>query len=418
MKNRGCTHSQGEFGHCQDICLLKKLKLLKPSEKKKEKKELKKNKRIKKNFKVRRRQARRRRRAKRRLNKMKRIKFDEEMLNQVKQDVLLVLNQSSNKKKKSEKTKSFKTNMKIEGNIPINIRIPDIRKGNIREIKTTMLGKRSHSIKSIESTDGEGENDGFTGKDQYSGKGGCSKKGGCCSWQTYRGNCKSKGVIKSFVYDISPVEGETLSQDCKRCENKCIGKGTQCKNLNSCYKDTIRRDLKGSFRIYNSLSLYCRSNLKDLGYNPKPIETEEAIITFNKKYAEEKKGKFCKKMKNNLSFVFECQMQHSFVLSKKQIINGKWCKICSKIVSKLRRKVTKENLKILNFNGSDEFVEKTQQYLSENISQCKDLIEMKMIQDKVEAEVQERKNLESRFQRWRRRSEQTKKTEGKEYSLI
>ena len=143
------------------------------------------------------------------------------------------------------------------------------------------------------------------------------------------------------------------------------------------------------------------------------METEEGIVMFNKKYAEEKKGKFCKKMKNNLSFVFECQMQHRFILSKKQVINGKWCKVCSKMVTKLRRKVTKEEFKLLSFEGSTPVVERIQHHLSENIPKCQDLIEKSMIQDKVEAEVQERKNLESRFQRWRRRSEETEETRGK-----
>jgi hypothetical protein len=383
------------------MCLLKKLKLLKPSEKKKEKKELSKNKRIKKNFKVRRRQARRRRRAKRRLSKMKKIKFDEEMLNQVKKDVMLLLNQPSDKKKKAEKRKGFRTETK-----KLNIQIPDIRIGSIREIKTSMLGKRSDSVKSIETTDGEADNEGFSGKGKSTGKGGSSMKGGCCSW--HNGDyCGPKGVIKSIVYDISPVKGKGLSQE-KRA-NAPLGR-YQCKILDIKYKDT-GRNLKGKRVIIDRGRM--GSNLIGFGGCPRPNETEEGIIMFNKKYAQEKKGKFCKKMKNNLSFVFECQMQHRFILSKKQVINGKWCKVCSKMVSKLRRKVTKENFKILSFEGTDEIVEKVQKHLSDNIGQCKDLIEQNMIQDKVEAEVQERKNLESRFQRWRRRSEETKETTSK-----
>ena len=213
------------MGHCQDMCLLKKLKLLKPSDKKKEKKEISKNKRIKKNFKVRRRQARRRRRAKRRLNKMKRIQFDEEMLNQVKKDVMQLLNQSTDKKKASKK-RAFKG--KTEAKIRNHIQIPDIRIGSIREIKRTILGKRSDSVKSIETTDGEADNEGFTGKGKTSGKGGSSVKGGCCSWHYYGGNCKSKGVIKSIVYDISPVEEGDLSQ-AKKANSST--RRNQCKYL-------------------------------------------------------------------------------------------------------------------------------------------------------------------------------------------
>ena len=119
-----------------------------------------------------------------------------------------------------------------------------------------------------------------------------------------------------------------------------------------------------------------------------------------------------KKMKNNNTFAFECKMKHRFVLSKKQIVNGKWCNICAKTVEKLRKKVAKEELKVLNFEGSEEYVKEVRSLLAENVEECREPIEQMMIREKIEAEVEERRSLESRFQRWRRRSGEAGKTEG------
>lgn len=47
----------------------------------------------------------------------------------------------------------------------------------------------------------------------------------------------------------------------------------------------------------------------------------------------------------------------------------------------------------------------------EKIEKCKNEIENKMIQDVVENEVRERKNLESKFQRWRKETSKTETTE-------
>lgn len=142
-------------------------------------------------------------------------------------------------------------------------------------------------------------------------------------------------------------------------------------------------------------------------------DTEEAMIAFNKKYADEKKGRFLKKMKNNVSFVFECQMRHQFVLSKKQIINGKWCKICTKIVAKLRRKVAKESFSLVSLEGSEEVVARVQAALAGEVEQCRELLEQKMMQEQVAGEVEERRNLESRFQRWRKQAAPSQQAQGK-----
>jgi hypothetical protein len=143
------------------------------------------------------------------------------------------------------------------------------------------------------------------------------------------------------------------------------------------------------------------------------VQNEKGIITFNKKYAEEKKGTFLKKMKNGNSFVFECNMKHRFVLSNKQVINGKWCNTCTKTIEKLRRKISKESLTVLSFNGSEKNLREIKSLLAGDIKKCESAIEDMMIQEKVQAEVQERKNLESGFKRWRRRAEQTQAARSK-----
>mgnify|MGYP001800510966 CR=1 FL=1 len=143
------------------------------------------------------------------------------------------------------------------------------------------------------------------------------------------------------------------------------------------------------------------------------LKKEEGIITFNKKYAEEKNGIFLKKMKNGNSFVFECNMKHRFVLTNKQVINGKWCNNCSKIIEKLRRKVSKEGLRVLSFDGSEKKVKEIRSNLIEDIKKCRLQIEEKMIQEEIQAEVQERKNLENGFQRWRKSSDEATTTDSK-----
>lgn len=118
-------------------------------------------------------------------------------------------------------------------------------------------------------------------------------------------------------------------------------------------------------------------------------------------------------MKNNVSFVFECEMRHQFVLSKKQIINGKWCKVCAKIVAKLRRKIAKEQFSLVSLEGSEEVVTRARKVLSEGVEQCRELIEQQMMREQVVGEVEERRNLESRFQRWRKQGTTTQQSQSK-----
>lgn len=106
-------------------------------------------------------------------------------------------------------------------------------------------------------------------------------------------------------------------------------------------------------------------------------------------------------------------MKHRFILSNKQVINGKWCNICSKTIEKLRRKLSKENLTVLNFNGNEKNLREMKKLFAEDIKKCEAEIEEMMILEKVQVEVQERKNLESEFQRWRRRTQQTEAAQSK-----
>ena len=145
--------------------------------------------------------------------------------------------------------------------------------------------------------------------------------------------------------------------------------------------------------------------------------SEKGIITFNRKYAEEKKGKFVKKMKNINSFVFECNLSHRFVLSNKQVVNGKWCKSCSKAVEKLRKKVSKEEFEVLNFNSDAAFAENIRSILKDSIEQSKNEIENMMIEEEVQREIRERKSLESGFQRWTKLSSTMQRTESKNIYL-
>ena len=344
------------------MCLFKKLKILKPSTKPKSRKEGK-SKRIKKNFKLRRREARRRRRARKRLNKMKKLQFDEKTLVNLKNSVLQVLESSNFEKQNLQKPK-FQAQENHKKIISI---------GLIREIRGPLLGKRSDSVKSVETTDEESENDGFRGKNGSGGK----SKGGCCSWPS-KGGLHSKYLNNLNLYDICPVEDGSPSQVRQSGRNHLFGFNSRNKN----YKDTSGLQRGDQVKI------------------KKEISAEEGIITFNRKYAEEKKGKFIKKMKNISSFVFECNLSHRFVLSNKQVVNGKWCKSCSKAVEKLRKKVSKEGFKVLNFESSSEFAEKVRDILQVQISQNQGDIEKMMIQEEVEREVRERRSLESRFQRW------------------
>lgn len=226
------------------MCLFKKLKFLKPDDKKKTKKDISKKKRIKKTFKIRRRKARRRRRARKRLNKMKKLKFDEETLANVKHSVLLVLQESEiNTKTKSKKFRSFKSNSKFNSknkaksnkdpHLTSNINII----GSIREIRTPLLGKRSNSIKSIDTTDGETDSDGLSGKGKSSS---CSwlKKGNksCChnGWQSGHGSKKELYGINNYkLYDIYPVKDEGLLQEKlgKGISAQNIYKSNKCKNI-------------------------------------------------------------------------------------------------------------------------------------------------------------------------------------------
>lgn len=135
---------------------------------------------------------------------MRSIQFDEEILNQVKKSVLSVLHEACDDKKKTGG--QMKTKKEIRGK--------NISGGIIRGMKGALLGKRSDSVKSIETTDGETEGDGFSGKGGSGGSGNSCWRGGsgCCSWQA---GCNPQGpsnLNNLAVYDICPVKAKYLSQ--------------------------------------------------------------------------------------------------------------------------------------------------------------------------------------------------------------
>lgn len=200
-----CTNASVQHGNCEDMCFLKKLKILNSPKKTNLKREVGKNKRIKKASKARRREARRRRRAKRRVNKMRSIQFSEEVLNNIKQSVLNVLYDSSEDRKSANG--QSKTKKELRGK--------NITGGIIRGIKGSLLGKRSDSVKSIETTDGEAEGDGFSGKGGSGGSGGSCWSGGlgCCCWQPNCTPVKLGKLNNLGMYDICPVKRKYLSQD-------------------------------------------------------------------------------------------------------------------------------------------------------------------------------------------------------------
>lgn len=147
-------------------------------------------------------------------------------------------------------------------------------------------------------------------------------------------------------------------------------------------------------------------------------ESEEAMVSFSKQYALEKFGNFQKKMKSKNLFVFECQLEHKFILSNKQIINGKWCSTCPKIVTKLQKKLTKENLQVLSFNGSDDQFNQLENLLETHMEGLQSHFEETLMNEKITDELKERKLLENRFQRWTTVTEETSTSTGKPILLL
>ena len=110
--------------------------------------------------------------------------------------------------------------------------------------------------------------------------------------------------------------------------------------------------------------------------------------------------------------MFECNMNHKFVLNKKQIVNGKWCLICTKLVLKLQDKVKKENLNVLRFDGSKLDKEELKALFENKLGGLQDYLEEKLMKEHIIEEINERKTLENKFQRWNQSSSESSPNSG------
>jgi hypothetical protein len=72
--------------------------------------------------------------------------------------------------------------------------------------------------------------------------------------------------------------------------------------------------------------------------------------------------------------------------------------------TKLKKRVTQENLKVLSFEGTPELLEKLRLLLETKSDDLEEYLEMKMISEKLGAELKERKLLESSFKSWSSKS--------------
>lgn len=103
-------------------------------------------------------------------------------------------------------------------------------------------------------------------------------------------------------------------------------------------------------------------------------------------------------------FMFECQLQHKFMLSHKQVIQGKWCTSCSKTLQKMRKKLDREGLTLLSMRGGEKIAERLRLAMAPQVQGLADFFEREMLKERVDEEVRERRSLEKSFENWSRKT--------------
>ena len=64
---------------------------------------------------------------------------------------------------------------------------------------------------------------------------------------------------------------------------------------------------------------------------------KRAFELYCRKVAENFNGEFSRKLERKEIFLFNCQLGHRFMLTKKQILAGAWCNGCAKTLAQIRR---------------------------------------------------------------------------------
>lgn len=59
---------------------------------------------------------------------------------------------------------------------------------------------------------------------------------------------------------------------------------------------------------------------------------EKSFNHFCRSFADTNEGNLIKKLRNKKLFLFSCKLGHKFLVSKKQILAGKWCCTCDRII--------------------------------------------------------------------------------------
>ena len=121
--------------------------------------------------------------------------------------------------------------------------------------------------------------------------------------------------------------------------NKCENKIFEIHNLN------IKRKISNETIIENNELTeeeFSLSNL--LKKRDKPLQKKiNPLRVYTKNYAKDLNGKYIRKLDNKNYFLFQCGLDHKFILTKKQIVSGVWCTTCDKILKNIDRFVKNRN---------------------------------------------------------------------------
>lgn len=127
-------------------------------------------------------------------------------------------------------------------------------------------------------------------------------------------------------------------------------------------------------------------------------------MKYTLQYAQKHQGRMSGQQPHSNMFMFECQLQHKFMLSHKQVIQGKWCGSCSKTLQKMRKKLDREGLTLLSMRGGEKIAARLRLAMAPQLQGLADFFEREMLKERVDEEVRERRSLEKSFENWSRKT--------------
>lgn len=92
-----------------------------------------------------------------------------------------------------------------------------------------------------------------------------------------------------------------------------------------------------AFAIDQELSDTDNEHVTDCSFPDFQNKRISAFALFCQSHAQKFDGDFVKKMDQKKVYLFLCNLGHKFMLTKKQVVAGKWCSSCSKSLEHIHR---------------------------------------------------------------------------------